>query len=72
MDLNKCLDQATKQAEKAIQEDQVEIDGQVYNLKFNPNEWIYKVTDADGDFVVSFNTKKITQAKKWLKEYFQN
>jgi Ser/Thr protein kinase RdoA (MazF antagonist) len=70
MDLNKSLPMAQKQAEKAIRADSVEISGSVYTLTFKPLEWVYSVHDSEGNFVVNFNTKKITQAKKWLREYF--
>jgi hypothetical protein len=72
MNMNKALDQATKQAEKAIGEGSVSIDGITYTLKFKPLEWVYQVQDNEGNFIVNFNTKKITQAKSWLRDYLKN
>jgi hypothetical protein len=72
MYFNKCLDQASKAADNAVKNGEVEIDGMTYTLVFKPLEWHYTVTDSDGNFIVNFNTKKITQAKKWLREYFAN
>lgn len=72
MDLNKCLVVASKQANDAIAKDSVTIDGETYTLSFKPSEWVYSVHDSQGNFIVNFNTKKITQAKKWLREYFVN
>lgn len=69
MDLNKCLNQASKLADKAVDRSSVTIDGEVYTFTFSPSEWVYKVTDEEGNFIVNFNTKKITQAKKWLKDH---
>ena len=46
------------------------IDGKIYALVFDANEWIYKVYE-DGFWLVNFNTKSITIAKKWLVEYLK-
>jgi hypothetical protein len=72
MDLNPCLDHATRMAQKAIGADTVTINGEIYTLTFKPLEWIYTVHDSEGNFVVNFNTKKVTQAKKWLREHLNN
>ena len=70
MDLNRCYSQAERMAQRAISADTIDIDGQTYTLTFKPSEWVYTVHDSEGNFVVNFNTKKITQAKKWLREHF--
>ena len=72
MDLNKCQRQAEKLADKAIRSDNLTIDGNTYTLEFKATEWVYTVKDSEGNFVVNFNTKKVTEAKKWLKEYLTN
>lgn len=45
--------------------------GHKYTLTFTP-EWLYEVTDQNGDMVTRFNTKKITVARQWLREYLEN
>jgi len=43
-----------------------------YTLTFDSNEWVYVVTDSTGETVTRFNTKKLTQARQWLREYLEN
>jgi hypothetical protein len=43
-----------------------------YTLTFDSNEWVYVVTDSNGETVTRFNTKKLTQARQWLREYLAN
>lgn len=45
--------------------------GHKYTLTFTP-EWLYEVTDQNGDMVTRLNTKKITVARQWLREYLEN
>jgi hypothetical protein len=40
-------------------------------MKFSP-EWVYVVTDEAGDVVTRFNTKKLSTARQWLREYLEN
>jgi hypothetical protein len=42
-----------------------------YTLTFTP-EWVYEVTDSTGEVLTRFNTKKITVARQWLREYLEN
>lgn len=42
--------------------------GKIYTLVFNQNEWVYDVFE-DGFFFLKLNTKKISTAKLWLKDY---
>lgn len=44
------------------------INGEEYLLTFDPIRWVYDVT-LDGVHVVTLNTKKITVAKNWLRDY---
>jgi hypothetical protein len=72
MDFKQCLKQAQDLADKAKARDTLKIGDDFYSLEFKPTEWVYSVHDGDGNFVTNFNTKKISQAKKWLKEYLSN
>lgn len=45
------------------------LNGQTYTLTFTP-EWVYEVKDEAGEVVTRFNTKKLTQARQWLREWF--
>ena len=48
----------------------LKLDGKVYTFVFDTNEWIYKVYE-NGFWLVNFNTKSLTIAKKWLVEYLK-
>lgn len=45
--------------------------GHKYTLTFSP-EWVYIVTNEAGEVLTRFNTKKITVARQWLREYLSN
>jgi len=45
--------------------------GQKYTLTFTP-DWVYEVTNAAGEVLTRFNTKKITVARQWLRDYLEN
>lgn len=45
---------------------------QGYTLTFLPSEWVYVVTDSEGEVLTRFNTKKLTVARQWLREYLEN
>ena len=67
----KLLDEARVMASKA-KNDTLKIDSVTYTLIFIPSEWIYEIKDETGEVVTRFNTKKITVAKKWLREWLAN
>jgi hypothetical protein len=60
---------ARRMAASAVRSSTVKINGTVYTLTFDPERWVYNVTDAAGGHVVTFNTKKVTVAKTWLREH---
>jgi hypothetical protein len=62
-------DRARALAARASAGTTVRIDGAVYTLTFDRERWVYDVTTADGSHVVTFNTKKVTRARTWLREY---
>jgi hypothetical protein len=43
-----------------------------YTLTFDPTEWVYVVTDINNEILTRFNTKKLTVARQWLREYLEN
>ena len=47
----------------------LKLNGQTYTFTFTP-EWIYEVTNESGEVVTRFNTKKLTVARQWLREWF--
>jgi site-specific DNA-adenine methylase len=67
MDMTKIYAQSQRAANKAIDGEYL-IGGRLYILKFDRREWVYRVT-CEGEFVVNFNTKKLTEAKKWLHDH---
>lgn len=71
MNLNydKAAEQALKLSQKAVPVGLVrEADGN-YLLSFNRATSNYDVTGPNGEHVASFRTYKITEAKRWLREY---
>jgi RNA:NAD 2'-phosphotransferase (TPT1/KptA family) len=40
----------------------------LYTFVFDHASWVYRVYE-DGFFLVNFNTKRLTAAKRWLKEH---
>ena len=50
----------------------LKLDGQTYSLTFDYIQWVYIVTDEAGEVVTRFNTKKLTQARQWLRDWFAN
>lgn len=67
MDYSKIENQAIKMAANAKNGAYKD-----YTLTFDSNEWVYVVTDSAGEIVTRFNTKKLTQARQWLREYLEN
>jgi hypothetical protein len=63
-------EQARKMAEKA-KPGIVKIGGKTYTLVFNSREWVYQVYE-DGFFLLNFNTKTLTTAKRWLADYLRS
>lgn len=55
----------------AVRQSTCKVNGVTYTLDFNTVEGIYVVTDPDGKPVTRFNTRKISVAKQWLREYFE-
>ena len=47
----------------------LKLNGHTYTFTFTP-EWVYEVTDESGEVVTRFNTKKLTVARQWLREWF--
>jgi hypothetical protein len=56
-------------AANAVQRSTAKVAGVTYTLTFDPSRWVYDVTDAEDCHVVTFNTKKVTVAKRWLREH---
>ena len=67
MNTAKIESQARRMAEKA-KPGIVTIGDKVYTLVFDQREWVYRVYE-DGFLLVSFNTKTLASAKRWLFEY---
>lgn len=63
--------QSTKLATNA-KDGKLKLDGQTYSFTFDHVQWVYVVTDEAGELIARFNTKKLTQARQWLREWFTN
>lgn len=62
--------QAAKMAANA-KNGTLKINGMTYTFTFTP-EWVYEVADSTGEVLARFNTKKLTIARQWLREYLAN
>lgn len=67
MNQEKILKRAHELAAKA-KPGAITINDKLYTLVFDQNEWVYRVYE-DGFLLVSFNTKTLTTAKKFLREW---
>jgi hypothetical protein len=65
------VSQAEKLARSA-KNGSVKIGDQTYTLTFNHREWVYVVTDEAGETVARFNTKTLSKAKQWTRDWFAN
>lgn len=63
-------EKARKMAEQA-KPGILRIGDKVYTFEFCQREWVYKVYE-DGFFLVNFNCKTLTIAKKYLREWLEN
>lgn len=48
----------------------LKLNGVTYSLTFNAIQGVYDVTNAEGECVVRFNTRKLTIARQWLREHY--
>ena len=71
MDYSKIQGNAEKMASKAT-DGTLKVGKEVYTLTFNSKQWTYEVTNSKGEHVTNFNTKKLSQAKKFLKDWLAN
>lgn len=48
----------------------LKLNGQTFTLTFDAYQGGYNVTNDAGERVVRFNTRKLTVARQWLREYY--
>jgi hypothetical protein len=65
------LDQACAMAREA-KDGTMKIKNVTYTFRFNMNEWVYEITDQNGEIVTRINTKKLSEAKKFFKWSLDN
>jgi hypothetical protein len=70
MNTNAIILAANRLHANAVPEGKVKIKGITYRLTFN--RYNYDVRLPNGNVFVTFNTRLITTAKKWLREYLAN
>ena len=68
----KLLNQARAKAAGAAKTAVCKINGRRYTLAFNSTEWVYRVTDDAGEWVVNINSKSATAAKRFLADWLAN
>ena len=52
----------------AVRSQSVRIDGLMYDLTFDGRNYVATVASS-GEHIATFNTRKVTQARAWLREY---
>ena len=70
MNLAKLQSQSERLAANA-KNGTLNLNNQKYTFTFT-SEWVYEVADSTGEVLTRFNTKKLTQARQWLREYLAN
>lgn len=70
MNLNRCTEIAHKMAAKA-KPGFLKIDDDLYTFEFDQKHWVYQVY-KNGFEYIRFNCKKLSVAKKYLKEHLAN
>lgn len=70
MDTNSVLSEAHKMASRA-KPGMLKINGNVYTFVFDQNRWVYSVYE-NMVFMCDYNTKQLSTAKKWLREFLRN
>jgi len=69
---HKMLDKVTKLHDSA-KDGSLKVNGIKYDFKFNRREGVYTIIDTTtNETETRLNTRKLTQAKKWFKEYMSN
>lgn len=68
MDYNKIASQAERLHRNAKSGNLI-VKGAEYKIDFDYYLGVYIVTDKDKEEVARFNTRKLAEAKKWLKEW---
>lgn len=48
----------------------LKLNGETFALTFDAYQGVYNVTNKEGECVVRFNTRKLTIARQWLREYY--
>lgn len=68
MDYSKIQSQADRLHATASRHMSVRIDDLMYDLTFDGHNYVATVAGSD-EHVATFNTRKVTEARRWLKEY---
>lgn len=66
--LSGAMRQAEQKAAKSL-DGELQHAGETFHLRFSHSEWIYRVTDSSGNFVVNLNVKGLSKAKAALKSW---
>lgn len=68
--MHKIEDMAKRQA-GAAKPGILKVGGKTYTFVFDHTQWVYNVYE-DMEFLHGYNTKSLTKAKKWLRDYLAN
>ncbi len=70
IDFDKILKTVAKESESA-KNGSLKIDGKTYTFTFD-RPMGYYVVETEGEYPINFNTRKLSVAKKYLKDYLAN
>ena len=65
------IEEQTRRLAQSAKDGVLKHNGKTYTFEFDQKHWVYNVYE-DGFFLLKFNTKRITTAKRYLKEWLLN
>jgi virulence-associated protein VapD len=71
LDFNKIQKQASK-LHANVKDGTLKTEDNLYSFEFDRSQGVYIVTDKDNQEITRLNTRQITVARKWFKEYLSN
>ncbi len=72
MNTNKLLNKV-EQLHNNAKDGTLKLNGTTYGFEFDRYQGVYIVSDLNtSEEITRFNTSKLTDARKWLKEYLSN
>ena len=71
LNVDKIAAAARKAHDSTVKQGKIKFDGNTYDIYFDSKESDY-IFSLKNEEIIRFNTRKITDAKKWFIEYMNN